>query len=117
MTDDRSQIFGIDKDYVILGIIGVAGYMIFTKMATKGDATGTDFGKFVADVAPPIVAGGITAITYPFAKFASQITGVPIAQETPTYAQDYQGYSATNPWDTFRLGWNISPLGGTWALR
>lgn len=33
------------------------------------------------------------------------------------FTDAYPGYESTSLWDRFRLGWNVSPLGGYWALQ
>lgn len=34
-----------------------------------------------------------------------------------SFEEAYPGYESTSLWDRFRLGWNVSPLGGLWALQ
>lgn len=36
---------------------------------------------------------------------------------TQTHEEAFPGYESGSLWDTFRLGWNVSPLGGIWGLQ
>jgi len=111
--------FEVDDETLLTVVaLGALGYAFLFQESTKHfSEIPTAAAKVVIEEGPKVSGGAAAVIAYPIAKVISEITNTPIAQESATYAADYPGYQAANPWDTFRLGWNISPLGGAWALR
>lgn len=49
--------------------------------------------------------------------FSTQVADNSQLMPSSDWSAAYPGYEQGNIWDTFRLGWNVSPLGGLWALQ
>lgn len=101
------------KDNTVLYLLaaGAAAYFLFPKQAqeTVKKISGS-VGSFVPDAAGAFVDASYNA-GY---NYGSEIRQAGEAQKTADLSQfysDYPGYSDTLI-DRFRLGWNLSPLGG-----